>query len=246
MAEAIAAEDGSANDRSAQGRAVQDGDDQATGRGESLVRAADLVAKAGLLLLLAAAFRESDLGNMRDKAAGLRAVAYPLLSFTLPILWLCVWRQRSTPFPWLADLFISVTCFTDILGNRMDLYDTIWWFDDWMHFANLVLLSAAVIMLTLPRTATFAAILERALAFGGVATIGWEVGEYFAFINGSSERAFAYADTLSDLTLGMIGAVVAAIAMRLVWRSGGLPNLVPVTSWAQDHAPRAVGSGSSV
>ena len=42
---------------------------------------------------------------------------------------------RPDLVPWLPDLLITITCFTDILGNRMDLYDTVVWFDDWMHRA---------------------------------------------------------------------------------------------------------------
>jgi hypothetical protein len=36
----------------------------------------------------------------------------------------------------VPDLLITLTCFTDIMGNRMDLYDTVVWFDDWMHFST--------------------------------------------------------------------------------------------------------------
>ena len=95
-------------------------------------RAAGISAKAALVLLLALALLYPDSGNMRDKAAGLRAVGYPLLSFTVPVLWWFFWKDRVS-FPWLADLLVTLTCFTDVLGNRMDLYDSVVWFDDWMH-----------------------------------------------------------------------------------------------------------------
>jgi hypothetical protein len=130
-----------------------------------LVRGLSLTAKAGLLLLLLSALLHPDLGNMRDKAAWVRAVAYPLLAFTVPALWFAFWRDRS-PFPWVADLLVTVTCFSDILGNRLDLYDTVVWFDDWMHLANTGLIAAAVLLLTLPATASLVACLERALALG--------------------------------------------------------------------------------
>lgn len=196
-------------------------------RVDAYVKAADVLAKAGLVLLLLTAMREPDLGNMRDKAAGLRAIGYPLVSFTLPLLWFWLWRQRA-PFPWMADLLVTVTCFSDILGNRMDLYDTVWWFDDWMHLVNLALLTTAVLLLTMDRRAGLGAIVERSLAFGGTAAIAWELAEYFAFINGSSEREFAYADTLGDLALGMIGALIAAVAVRSLWAAGRLTSVEPV------------------
>jgi hypothetical protein len=96
-----------------------------------------------LVLLLALALVYPELGNMREKAAGLRAVAYPMLAFTVPAVWYVSWRDRAS-FPWLADLLVTITCFTDVLGNRMDVYDSVVWFDDWMHFMNTGLVAGAV------------------------------------------------------------------------------------------------------
>lgn len=192
----------------------------------SLVRGMDVIAKTGLLLLLVLAVAYPDLGHMEDKAAGLRAITYPLLAFTVPVIWYVRWRERSS-FPWAADLLITITCFTDTLGNRMDLYDSVVWFDDWMHFMNTGFLTAGVILLTMHRTASLAATVERALAFGVTASVGWEIAEYFAFISKSSERMGAYADTLGDLALGSLGAIVAAIVIHTLWRKGRLRSAAP-------------------
>ena len=89
----------------------------------------------------------------------------------------------------------------------MDLYDTVVWFDDGMHFMNTGLLAAAFILLTLPRAVGLGRVLERGLAFGATAAIVWELAEFFAFLSRSTEREFAYADTLGDLSLGTAGAV---------------------------------------
>jgi hypothetical protein len=193
----------------------------------AFAKTANVFAKGALVLLLVLALLYPDQGNMRDKAAGMRAVGYPLISFTIPVLWWTLWRERIS-FPWLTDLLITITCFTDILGNRMDLYDTVVWFDDWMHFMNTGLLAAAFILLTLPRDVRFGRVLERALAFGASAAIAWEVAEFFAFISKSSEREFAYADTLGDLSLGAAGAVVAAIVIHSSWRNGHLLHPAPL------------------
>ena len=183
----------------------------------TVAKTANVFAKGALVLLLVLALLYPDQGNLRDKAAGMRAVGYPLISFTVPLLWWTLWRDRIS-FPWLPDLLITITCFTDVLGNRMDLYDTVVWFDDWMHVMNTGLLAAAFVWLTLPRDVGFGRVLERSLAFGATAAIAWEVAEFFAFISGSTEREFAYADTLGDLSLGTAGAVVAAVAVHRVWR----------------------------
>jgi hypothetical protein len=193
-----------------------------------VAKTVNVTAKAGLVLLLVLAMLYPDLGHLRDKGAGVRAVGYPLASFAVPFVWWTWWRERMA-FPWIPDLLVTITCFTDVLGNRMDLYDTVVWFDDWMHFMNTGLLAAAFILLTLPRDVGFGRVLERGLAFGATAAIAWEVAEFFAFISRSTEREFAYADTLGDLTLGAAGAVVAALVIHRSWRRGRLRDPRPLT-----------------
>ena len=70
--------------------------------------------------------------------------------------------------------------------------------------------------------------LERCLAFGATVAIAWEVAEFFAFISRSTEREFAYADTLGDLALGTAGAVVAAVIIHRAWRRGHLVHPHPL------------------
>jgi hypothetical protein len=99
-----------------------------------------------------------------------------------------------------------------------------------MHFMNTGLLAAAIVLLTLPRDVGFGRVLERALAFGASAAIAWELAEYFAFISRSTEREFAYTDTLGDLSLGTAGAVLAAVVLHSAWRRGHLVHPRPLTS----------------
>ncbi len=203
-----------------------------------VIRGLDITAKAGLLFLLATAVFFPEIGNMEDKAAGLRAVGYPLLSFTIPAIWYAFWRERAS-FPWLADLLVTLTCFTDILGNRMDLYDTVVWFDDWMHFINPGLLAAAFVLLTMHHTATFWGVLERSLALGATGAILWEIAEYYAFIATSSERRGAYRDTLGDLGFGLMGATLAAVIVHTLWRQGHLRDAAPQLELQQTRRERA-------
>ncbi len=191
-----------------------------------LVAGLDVTAKAGLVMLLVMSLLFPDLGNVEDKAAGLRAFAYPMLAFTVPVVWWVRRRERAS-FPWVADLMITSTCFTDTLGNRLDLYDSVVWFDDLMHLMNTGLLTAAVVVLTMRHTSTLAAVLERSLAFGVTAAVSWEIAEYFAFISKSSERRHAYADTLGDLALGSLGAVIAGVVVHRLWRRGLLSSAAP-------------------
>jgi hypothetical protein len=105
----------------------------------------------------------------------------------------------------------------DTIGNALDLYDTIDWWDDANHFVNWALLSGALAA-ALARTHIRGAELFGLVAgFGGVTAILWEIGEYFAFIRNSSELATAYTDTLGDMALGLSGsALTATVSVRLL------------------------------
>lgn len=180
------------------------------------VVALDVVAKSALLFFLALVAVDPEWGNLEGKAPVARAVTYPLLALVLPIAWLAFrWTPR---FPWMADLLITLTCFTDVLGNRFDLYDTIEWFDDWMHFVDTGLLAAAIVLLTTTRATGIADVLVRAVAIGITAALAWELFEYVSFVTRSDELPTAYADTLIDLMMGWLGAVTAAVVVHVVRR----------------------------
>lgn len=183
-----------------------------------LVIVVDLAAKAALVGSLVVVLLDPSWGNLEGKAPVARAITYPLLAFLLPAWWLL--RRPAAPFPWLADTFFTLTCFTDILGNRLDLYDRVSWFDDAVHFGNTALLCAAFLLLTTTATTSLWRLLERSIAFGMTASLAWEVFEYLTFVTRSRELANAYRDTIGDLVLAWLGAVVAAALVKAARRSG--------------------------
>lgn len=195
-----------------------------------LVVLLDLGAKLLLVLSLVRVGVDPTWGNLEGKAPVARAVLYPLLAFAVPLLWL-LRSRRETPYPWAADLLISAACFGDILGNRLNLYDAIVWFDDASHFFATGQFSGAAVLLTLHR-GTFRQALERAVAFGLTVSLGWEVFEYFSFVTRSSELQWAYRDTIGDLTLGWLGSVTAAAAIATYWHLSQPPPIArraPIT-----------------
>lgn len=180
------------------------------------VVAMDVAVKMSLLILLAIVLVDPEWGNLEGKAPVARAVIYPLLSLVVPLVWgVRIARGDVAAYPWLADLLVSLTCFSDVLGNRLDLYDTIVWFDDGMHFVNNALLGAAMIILTMPLTASFFDQLQRSVAFVMTASLLWELFEYVSFVTRSAEYPKAYGDTLSDLALGWLGAACGALVCHL-------------------------------
>ncbi|MFL6027826.1 MAG: hypothetical protein ACJ72K_12870 [Friedmanniella sp.] len=178
----------------------------------------DLLVKVALVGLLVSALLFPDLSGVKEKAGTARLVVYPLGMVVVPLWWWLYGRRRADRsgrggFPWAADLLISLPWLLDLLGNRFNLFDTVDWWDDWMHFLNWLLLTAGVLLAWSPRAVSRGVVVMCAVGFGLIAALLWEVGEYFAFIRTSPELTTAYTDTLGDLTLGGLGALVAGLAV---------------------------------
>ncbi len=62
-----------------------------------------------------------------------------------------------------------------------------------------------------------------ALAFGWAVTsaVLWELAEFVTFVPNSPEAATAYADTLLDLALGMVGGAIAALMVSRLGPADG-------------------------
>ena len=176
----------------------------------------DVAVKVALVaLLLFGAF--SGLERFEGKAFTGRALAYPIATVIVPLAWWIVGRQRRRrpDYPYLLDILLVLPFLIDTIGNALDLYDTIGWWDDANHFVNWGILTLAFgeVLLRLPlgRWNTFA----LAVGFGAVTAVLWEFAEYITFIRNSDELASAYTDTLGDLALGLSGSVVAATVTAL-------------------------------
>ena len=175
-----------------------------------------VAAKAGLAVMLVVVLVDPAWGNLEGKAPVARALLYPVVALVVPVQRLL--RPSAKPYPWLADLLMTLSGFTDILGNRLDLYDRVWWFDDAIHLIVTTCVSAAVVLLTLEDTSTAAAVRDRALAFGMTVGLGWELFELVSFVRRSSEAPTAYADTIGDLVMDWVGACLAAWLVHTAWR----------------------------
>ena len=183
-------------------------------RQTSWTKYAAIAAKAALLLLLLTALIWPDLSGIKGKASTARLIVYPLGAMVLPLWWFAYGRAKSKlhkTFPWHADLLITLPWLIDLLGNRFDLFDKIDWWDDAMHFILWALLTAGVLLAFVPRDLSRGLTAFVALGFGATAAVVWEVGEYVAFVRHSTELQTAYTDTLGDLTLGTLGALLSGL-----------------------------------
>ncbi|HSI98108.1 MAG TPA: hypothetical protein VK926_07065, partial [Gaiellaceae bacterium] len=98
-----------------------------------------VVSLKALVIGLTALGAFGGLERFEEKGFGWRLLWYPAAVLALPVLWRLLAHRRH--YPYLADTLITLPFFVDVMGNVLNLYDTIGWWDDVNHFANWLLLS---------------------------------------------------------------------------------------------------------
>jgi hypothetical protein len=171
----------------------------------------DVAVKLGTIALLALALLAPELPQFQGKAFAGRAIAYPIALAVVPIAWWLLGRGRAA-FPVATDILLGLPFLIDMAGNALNLYDSIEWWDDANHLGNWALHTTAIVLLVRRRLAP-AILLAIGVAWAASTAILWELGEYVAFVPESPEAATAYADTLGDLALGLLGGTAATVAM---------------------------------
>jgi hypothetical protein len=158
----------------------------------------------------------AGLERFEEKGFGWRLLWYPAMILALPVVWRLFGRG---PFPFVADVLVTLPFFVDVMGNVLNLYDSIDWWDDLNHFVNWLFLSLGVGVLLLRTGLQPLVLAGLVLAFGSTSAIVWELGEYATFIR-TNEDEFdtAYTDTLGDLSLDLLGTAIAATVVFLAAR----------------------------
>ena len=151
-----------------------------------------------------------------DKAFGARLLAYAVLMSVVPVAWFLLERRRESrrPPPYGAFTLVMLPFLVDVTGNSLDLYDSVVFWDDLNHFVNWALLCSGLGAIWLVGIRPLWAVVLAVTGLGAVLAIGWELGEWWTFIRHGTELDTAYEDTLGDLTLGTLGALVAGLAVR--------------------------------
>jgi hypothetical protein len=191
-------------------------------RSGSKWRIAAALLLAATVAQLAVATFVPNLEQFAGKAFLSRLIAYPVMMLIAPTAWWLVTRRRSpsSAMPWAAVALIMVPFLIDVTGNTLDLYDTVWWWDDANHFVNWAFLSAGVgVMIARDRRARGWLLVLAVTGVGAIMAILWEIGEYYAFIRGGTELAGAYTDTLGDEVLGTLGGLVGALILAWTLRT---------------------------
>jgi hypothetical protein len=184
----------------------------------------DIGCKIGLVVLLLHAVVFSDLAQYRGKGIGVRLATYPITTVVVPIVWVVVRRRRpQSDYPYLIDICVVAPFLIDTLGNALNLYDTIEWWDDAMHLVTWVpwVVAFGLAMRYRAHLRRFD-VVAITIGFGAVTHIIWELLEYEAFIRGNAnELRGAYTDTLGDLLMSLCGSIIGGILVGTVlWRLG--------------------------
>ena len=158
--------------------------------------------------------------RFEGKAFGARLIFYPLLMLLVPaIWWVTVKRRRpEAEVPYVAFSLVMLGFLVDVTGNSLDLYDTLVWWDDLNHFVNWFFLNAGIGLLIIGAVRPTWAQVVVVAGIGSMLALGWELGEWYTFIRHGTEIETAYEDTLGDMTLGTLGAALAALVVVRPWR----------------------------
>jgi hypothetical protein len=176
------------------------------------VRALNVCSKVVLLVLLLHAVLYPDLPQYVDKGMPYRLALYPLSAILVPIVWFAGGRhRRGGHYPHLIDLCFVLPFLFDTAGNTANLYDTVSWWDDFMHVLTWIPLVTAFGLMVRERVPGRLNVASLTVGFGAVTHVLWEIAEYATFVEDNPrEAASAYRDTIGDLAGSLVGSIIGA------------------------------------
>lgn len=180
-----------------------------------IIKYVNIAAKLLLLGLLTHLLLYPDLPQYQNKGMAWRLAGYPLVCFSIYMIYHLRRRlsKRSLTYPHLIDMLLTLTITIDMLGNTLNFYNNIVWWDDLMHLGLTVpwvLVIGIVFRMYYPRLSPLNTA-ALTFGFGAVSHIIWEIAEYLTFVpNNPQEGPLAYRDTMGDLTLSLIGSAIGA------------------------------------
>ena len=165
--------------------------------------------KISLALCLLICLIFPDIPGVEGKGWPERSLGYPLSALIFPIVWHL--RGRRVKYPYIADSLFVLPFVLDLLGNLLNLFDTVDSFDDILHFINWGFLVAALVTLLWPASLERWNIVLLGTGFGAIAIIAWEAIEWVIQEMGTTGLQLTYDDTVGDLVLSTAGGLFGAL-----------------------------------
>jgi hypothetical protein len=171
--------------------------------------------KGALAACLLAGLLFPGIPGVEGKGWPERSVGYPVSALIVPLVWHL--RGRRVDYPHLADALFVTPFVLDLLGNLVNLFDTVDQFDDILHFANWSFLVAAFVLFLHPYVLARWNLVMLGSGLGAIAIVAWEAVEWVIQEMGTTGLQLTYDDTIGDLVLstsgGVLGAVLTARAL---------------------------------
>jgi hypothetical protein len=189
-------------------------------RGELIGLAVNVAIRLMILFFaVEAALAPEDDPRYEGKGIAIRNLIV-VLPMTMLVPALHRWRRRWDRYPWWVDNVYLSIWWLDMLGNFMDWYNTYEYFDLIPHTHG----SGAVVVLLM---GAFAMPVVTAFGLANVIHIIHEIQEYAFDVFAGTENVGGIADTISDLTVGLIGtALYGAVFYWLRRRRGERERLM--------------------
>ncbi|MBQ90730.1 MAG: hypothetical protein CL441_04795 [Acidimicrobiaceae bacterium] len=183
--------------------------------------------KGALAACLLAGLLFPGIPGVEGKGWPERSVGYPVSALIVPLVWHL--RGRRVDYPHLADALFVTPFVLDLLGNLVNLFDTVDQFDDILHFANWSFLVAAFVLFLHPYILARWNLVLLGSGLGAIAIVAWEAVEWVIQEMGTTGLQLTYDDTIGDLVLstsgGVLGAVLTARALtRREAQDAGTPG----------------------
>jgi VanZ family protein len=172
------------------------------------VATVSLALKAGIIVAAGLALAS---GSYVWVFAGLFALAFSFVPTVLR-------RNYRISIPWILELLIFLALFLHVIGGVFDLYDRIDRWDTMTHFVSTFML--AIVGLTIiyvmhvyweGLTMDIRAIMVFTVFIGAFLGVTWEVMEWSADQMFGTTEQHGLNDTMKDLVMDMIGAMLAAV-----------------------------------
>ena len=181
-----------------------------------MISRANIAVKVLLVAFLLHAVAFPDLEQYQGKGMGWRLVLYPLTAAIVPVVWVLRGR-RPLPYPHHIDLVVALPFLLDTAGNTFNLFDSITWWDDFMHVLNWIPWVMVAGFIARYRPLGRLNVLMLAWGYGAITHILWEEGEFLAFVqDNKNESGTAYRDTMGDLILSLAGGLIGAVVLATV------------------------------
>jgi hypothetical protein len=190
-----------------------------------LASAGLLAAKVAILSVALLSIAVPALHEFSGEAMVGRVAVYSAGVLLLPAIWAARGRRD---YPLAADCFLTVPLLFDLVGNSFHLYGNVDHYDDTAHLIGLAFSAAFVASLLRSQVQGRLGLAGVAVAGGLAIGIAIELVEYVLFSHTAATGLEAYRDTIGDLSMDLLGAVIAGV-------------LILLTDLGHDH----LGSGDS-